>query len=103
MGGASVQVLASTADLQVCDSASCAVVVANALPAVVLSMGADWAAFTSADEVENSGEATVAGFRMPNDVNFVTSGYIEDGFDDMLNWVSPSILVSKLIAAGQLP
>jgi prepilin-type N-terminal cleavage/methylation domain-containing protein len=102
MGGASIQALATTADLRICDSASCAVVVANALPAVVLSMGADWAAFTSADEVENA-EATVAGFRMPNDADFVTSGYIEDGFDDLLNWVSPSRLVSKLISAGQLP
>ncbi|MFT4862853.1 MAG: prepilin-type N-terminal cleavage/methylation domain-containing protein [Pseudohongiellaceae bacterium] len=103
MGSETVANLATQANLQICDSASCAAVVANNLPAVVLSMGANWAAFTGADEVENSGEITVAGYRMPNNLDFVTSGYVEDVFDDMLNWVSPNLLVSKMIAAGQLP
>lgn len=105
MGNASIATLATGADLRVCDSAACTTVVADNLPAVVLSMGANWAAGAAngADEIENSGEATVDGFRMPNDINFVITGYIEDTFDDLLNWVSPSLLVSKLIAAGQLP
>lgn len=103
MGNANIATLATGATLRVCDSASCAAVVADNLPAVVLSMGANWAAFSGADEVENSGEATVAGYRMPNDISFVTSGYVEDVFDDMLNWISPNLLVSKLISAGQLP
>ncbi|MFT6058124.1 MAG: hypothetical protein ACJAS2_002417 [Pseudohongiellaceae bacterium] len=76
---------------------------ANDLPAVVLSLGADWASFSSTDEVENSGELLVSGYRMNNDNIFVSTGYIEDSFDDILNWVSPSILISRLIAAGRLP
>lgn len=104
MGNATVATIASGANLRVCDSASCAAVVAANLPAVVLSMGADWAAAAAgADSKENSREATTAGYRMPNDADFVSSVYIEDVFDDMLNWVSPSLLVSKLISAGQLP
>ncbi len=103
MGNATINTLATAGTLQICDSASCTVVVANNIPAVVLSMGANWGAFSGADEVENSGEATVSGYRMPADVSFVTSGYAEDVFDDMLNWVSPNLLVSKLVAAGQLP
>jgi len=104
MGNAAIATIATGANLRVCDSAACANVVAANLPAVVLSMGADWAAAAAgADAIENSREATVAGYRMPNDADFVTTGYIEDVFDDMLNWVSPSLLVSKMIAAGQLP
>lgn len=92
-------------NLRVCADVACTTVIASALPAVVLSLGADWASFDAGDplEVENSGEATVAGYRMPNDVNFVQSGYIEDNFDDLLTWLSAPLLYTRLIAAGQLP
>lgn len=96
------------ADLQVCDVPGCAgtpggIVLADNLPAVVLSLGANWDTFTSTNEVENSGETTSSGYRMPNDLTFVSTGYVEDSFDDLLGWVSPSILISRLVAAGQLP
>jgi prepilin-type N-terminal cleavage/methylation domain-containing protein len=95
--------LIDDADLQVCDVPACTNVLADNLPAVVLSLGADWDAFTSVNEIENSGETTTSGYRMPNDRIFISTGYIEDSFDDILGWVSPSILVSRLVAAGQLP
>ncbi|MFT4888059.1 MAG: prepilin-type N-terminal cleavage/methylation domain-containing protein [Pseudohongiellaceae bacterium] len=102
-GGRTVGELVNGADLQVCDEPACTNLLANDLPAVVLSLGADWASFSSTDEVENSGELLVSGYRMNNDNIFVSTGYIEDSFDDILNWVSPSILISRLIAAGRLP
>ena len=95
--------LAVGADLRVCDSSICSNILANDLPAVVLSLGADWASFSSTNEVENSGEQTVAGYRMPNNQTFVSTTYIEDSFDDQLGWISPSLLITRLIAAGQLP
>lgn len=95
--------LINDADLQVCDVPACTNVLGDNLPAVVLSLGANWSAFTSTNEVENSGEVTTSGYRMPNDTTFVSTGYIEDSFDDILGWVSPSILISRLVAAGQLP
>lgn len=98
-----VSQLVGGADLRVCDVAACTNVLADDLPAMVFSLGANFASFTSADEVENSGEATDSGYRMNNDNNFVSTGYIEDSFDDILDWVSPSILISRLIAAGRLP
>lgn len=101
--GQTVNQLVGGADLRVCDVAACTNVLADDLPAVVLSLGADWASFSSANEEENSGEATTSVYRMPQDNDFVSTGYIEDSFDDMLNWVSPSILISRLIAAGRLP
>lgn len=93
---------ALTPDLQICDAAGCGTVLFDSAPAVILSMGADWNTFTSADEVENA-EATVAGYRQANDIQFVTTGYIEDTFDDIVTWISPSILYTRMIAAGQLP
>lgn len=90
-------------DLRICDSNTCATVLFDSAPAVILSLGADWATFTSADEVENSGEATVNGYRQANDNDFVSAAYIEDVYDDMMTWLSPSVLYTKMIAAGQLP
>lgn len=94
-----------TPNLRVCDAAACANVIANGVPVVVLSMGADWADFNAADvdATENAGEATHSGYRMPNDSDFVSTGYIEDVFDDMITWVSPNILFTRMISAGQLP
>lgn len=89
--------------LRVCDSAACSSEIASAVPVVVMSMGADWAAFTAADAVENSGETTIAGYRHGNDANFVATGYIEDVFDDIVTWLAPGILYTRMIAAGQLP
>ncbi|MEX0964846.1 MAG: type II secretion system protein [Pseudohongiellaceae bacterium] len=96
--------LLSVPDLRVCSSAGCGAgtVLFDSAPAVVLSMGANWTTYTAADEVENA-EATTAGYRQANDNDFVTTGYIEDAFDDIITWISPSILYTKMIAAGQLP
>lgn len=102
-GGLTIAQLANSADLRVCSAPDCATVLANNLPAVIISLGANWASFTSAEEVENSGERTVSGYRLPDDTDFVSTGYNETLFDDLLNWVSPNILVSRLIAAGQRP
>jgi prepilin-type N-terminal cleavage/methylation domain-containing protein len=92
-------------DLRVCAQAACVDVIASSVPVVLLSMGADWAEFTAADvdATENSGETTVAGYRMANDDDFVSTGYIEDVFDDQLVWISANILFTRMISAGQLP
>ena len=94
-----------TPDLRVCDAAACGNVIANSAPVVLLSLGADWASFNNADvdATENSGEVTVDGYRLGNDNDFVQADYIEDTYDDLISWISPSILYTRLIAAGQLP
>ncbi len=98
-----VTMAALAPNLRICGSNTCATVLFDSAPAVILSLGADWSTFTSADEIENSGEATVNGYRQANNNDFVSTGYIEDVFDDLITWVSPSILYTKMIAAGQLP
>ena len=98
-----VTMAALAPDLRICDSNTCATVLFDSAPAVILSLGADWATFTSADEVENSGETTINGYRHGNNNDFVSTDYIENTFDDIITWISPSILYTKMIAAGQLP
>jgi len=94
-----------TADLRVCQDAACAGVIVDTAAAVVLSLGADWLTFDGADvdATENSGEVTTNGYKHANDNNFVSSQYIENDFDDLIVWVSSSILITKMIAAGLLP
>lgn len=103
MRNATISLLAPA--FRVCAQAACTAIIANTVPAVVLSLGPDWATFTGAavDATENSGEATIAGFRHGNDNDFVSSGYIEAVFDDVISWISPNILYTRMISAGQLP
>ncbi len=98
-----------TPDLRVCRQAACSGPIAEVIPAVVLSTGKNWADFTSADEIANSGEATVGGgpsgatYRIAGNRDFVSTDYSEANFDDLLTWLSPNILYTRMIAAGRLP
>ncbi len=85
------------------DAPACAGVVhANTVPALVFSMGANAGTFTSADETENAG-GLLGTFPVPNDNEFVSRTYLGDNYDDILVWLSPNILFSRLVAAGRLP
>lgn len=89
--------------LRICDTSACAgAVVADLVPALVYTMGADWASFTSANELENA-EATMGNYAIANDNQFVVTDYSEDLYDDQLNWLSPYILFNRMISAGKLP
>jgi len=96
-------------DLRICREAACANLISSTIPVVILSMGKNWSAFTSADEVANAGETTVGGgptgtvYRIANNRDFVSTGYNETNFDDLLTWISPNILYTKMITAGKLP
>ena len=107
MQAATMAVLAP--DLRVCREAACTNVIASTIPAVILSMGKNWSNFTSADEVANAGEASVGGgpsgavYRIAGNNNFVSIGYNETAFDDLITWISPHILYTRMITAGKLP
>lgn len=99
--------------LRICDTTDCSgVIMSDVAPAVVLSMGNNWGSIeegtASAEEEENAGDFTTKSY--PNGTypvtgsnDFVVTDYSEDNFDDMLIWISPHLLLSKIIAAGQLP
>ena len=89
-GGASGVIL-------ICADAACAARLANGVPAVIFSRGPNGrAAPTSPDEVENT----------DNDCFFISrtySNFVGSEFDDLLVWVSPSVLLSRMVTAQKLP
>lgn len=93
--------------LKVCSSSACAsgTELATMLPAVVISMGADWSSYTSANEQANAGNGStkLGVYNIANTDEFVSAEYAEDQFDDQLVWLSPYVLFNKMISAGKLP
>lgn len=83
--------LCSDGDITVLDSSG-GNNVATGVPAVIISHGKNWAETPSTDETEN----------LNDDANFVYKDYSSD-FDDMLIWISPHILRTKMLNAGILP
>lgn len=85
------------------DTPGCAGVVhANTVPALAFSLGNNAQSFTSADELENVG-ALLGGIQVPNDYEFVSRTYAELAYDDLMVWLSPNVLFSRLVTAGRLP
>jgi prepilin-type N-terminal cleavage/methylation domain-containing protein len=67
--------------------------VATSIPAIVVSHGKNWALSTSADEAANTNaDATL--------VDRVYSSNDTATFDDLVAWVAPNILKSKMLSAG---
>ncbi len=110
-GGVGLSVLGP--DLEVCNTdatsgsagteltcASAPQTVVNTLPAVILSTGKDGADTSiSWVQLENLDNST-------NDRVFIKTSRRDvsgEEFDDLVKWVSPNILYSKMIEAGQLP
>jgi prepilin-type N-terminal cleavage/methylation domain-containing protein len=72
---------------------------ASGVPAVIYSSGKNGATQppVSADELENT---NVAGATFDN--NFVSRDF-SPTFDDVVVWVSPSVLINRMVTAGKLP
>jgi len=99
--------LGSSANLKVCEQATCTTTLASSLPAVVFSHGpnglgavtsqnANLPAATGADEVENNNADPTFVFHPPTPPG-------ANEFDDLVIWLSPNILYNRMIAAGRLP
>ena len=95
-----------TSGLCVARAVSCgAPILTTTAPALVYSMGADYAFSSSALQNENA-DAPINNYRMADDTHFVLADYAEEGanaFDDIVVWISPNTLFSRMISAGQLP
>jgi type II secretory pathway pseudopilin PulG len=108
-----VGIAALIPDLRVCREAACTNVIVNNITAVALSMGKNWATFTSADELANAGEGgySVTGgpsgitYRIAanNNKDFVSTDFSEANFDDIITLIYPNDLYKKMQDAGQLP
>jgi hypothetical protein len=92
--------------LSVCEQVACTRILANQnAPAIVLSMGANWPVYTDADEISNAGNggSLLGAYRVTNTNIFVSTTYRDDSFDDIVAWLSPNILFSKMVSSGALP
>jgi len=87
--------------------------VADEVIAIIFSMGKHWTNL-SADEQENAGEANTSvastcglpDYPLGNDRFFYASNSVEvagSEFDDIVEWLSTSVLYAKLLAVGHLP
>ena len=90
--------------IKICSTATCvapvtllSTVLANGVPAVIYSFGPNGtAAPTSPDEIENT----------DNDCLYISRTYSSGTgteFDDLVVWLSPSILLSRMVTAQKLP
>jgi prepilin-type N-terminal cleavage/methylation domain-containing protein len=97
--------LGTKVSLEVCEDAACATVIANSLPAVVVSHGKNGAgafnvsggtnpAPSGADEVANQNGDDKFVLHPPSNVP-------GSEFDDLVAWVSPYILFNRMISAGR--
>ena len=91
--------------MNVCQEAACTNVISSVAAAVILSMGPNWANYTSADEIENAGDGSTQldGYNVTSTTDFVSTTYNDATFDDQLVWISPYVLFGKMISAGILP
>jgi len=83
--------------LRVCTDNTCGATFANNIPAIVYSAGKNGGTVPiSNDEVENN----------DNDKDFVSHDFSNATgaeFDDLVVWISPNVLMSKMVAANKLP
>lgn len=116
--------LNTIANLRVCDDSGCAAadIIATGLPAVIVSHGKNGYGATRVDGTTNQVDASAsldeqenldgrdnprAGNNTPDatdtaDVDFV-SNIPNANFDDLVTWVSPNVLFTKMVEAGRLP
>ena len=91
--------LTSAGTLHVCTAAAtpttnpCTANLTSNAVAVIVSHGANWATESSPDETENT----------DGDTDFVSHDFVQNGFDDLVVWLSPNTLFNRMVTAGQLP
>lgn len=96
----------TTGILRICSDKTCAATLANNVPAVIYSSGKNGAVQppVGADELENTTDSTSTKFDrsfVSHEFSAATATYGE--FDDIVTWIAPSILMSRMVSAGKLP
>ena len=80
--------------------------VAASVPVVIVSHGINGlgAYLPSGQQVTPVPAATTdEGDNVDNDNNFVSHDFAQNGFDDLVVWISPNTLMNRMVAAGKLP
>lgn len=94
--------LCDSGDITILSAAVGGTSVSTAIPAVILSHGPDGlGAYTTSGQVM-AGAVGDQNENANNDINFVYHD-VTPNFDDMVVWISPNILLNRMVAAGKLP
>ena len=96
-------ILTSTGALRVCTDSTCAANVAAAVPAVILSQGKNGAGAFNATGGTNTASTDANELENSDGDNDFASKTPDPNYDDLVIWVSPSILHNRMITAGRLP
>ncbi|HUW25478.1 MAG TPA: hypothetical protein VMW07_03010 [Gallionella sp.] len=97
--------LCSSGNLTVWSEVAHTTSVASNVPVVIVSHGTNGlGAYTSAGQLI-SGASGDEKDNAANDKNndFVSRDFIQNGFDDLVIWLSPNTLMNRMVAAGKLP
>jgi prepilin-type N-terminal cleavage/methylation domain-containing protein len=103
--------LTTTGNLRICTTAACSTTLATQVPAVVLSLGRNGYGAISSTGVQLPNPPAANTDELANlDANndFVSHARIGQGagtveFDDVVAWLSPNLLFSRMVSAGKLP
>lgn len=104
--------LASVGTLTICAAAACtpATAIAVNVPAVILSYGKNgWGAINSSTNAQNPAPASLDELENTNgDSTFVSRAQTAKDspageFDDIVVWLSSSVMFNRMVAAGKLP
>ena len=88
--------LSSTGTMRICTTSACSATLTSTAVAVIVSRGANFGNTPSTDEAKNT-------FDGINSTDFVSHDFIQNGFDDLVIWLSPNTLFNRMVAAGKLP
>jgi len=80
--------------------------VAGDVPAIIVSHGLNGlGAYTSEGGAPPSTASGDEADNAPTDNNnhFTSHDFVQSGFDDIVDWISPNTLMSRMVAAGKLP
>jgi prepilin-type N-terminal cleavage/methylation domain-containing protein len=97
--------LSDTGNLNVGLTVGSSDVAAN-VPAVIVSHGKNGLGAYLPDGSQISPvplATTPEGDNINNDNNFVSQDFVQNGFDDLVVWLSPNILFNRMVTAGKLP
>jgi prepilin-type N-terminal cleavage/methylation domain-containing protein len=98
--------LSSNGILRVCDVSGCASLLADALPAVVVSHGKNGFGAINASGNANApadGADEFANSNGDNDFVMHNQTNSPNVFDDLVVWLPPGVLMNRMISAGKLP
>ncbi len=95
--------MCSEANLKVLLAASGTNLIADKLPAVVVSHGSNGKGAYSHEGVKLAGSADADELDNSNTNNSFVSHDASPTFDDLLVWIPPGLLISRMIAAGKIP